>query len=97
MPLEGLVASWGAGRLVPVFFFAVSQMFGSGSAPLNFTRYADFCCRALAALFAIPATHCVDDVIVFEIMRTIMNAFVCWRAFADLCCWDVPDDEAPEA
>ena len=73
--LQSVVASWHVDRLVPVFFLAVTQLFGSGNAPLNFTRYADFCCRALAALFAIPATHCVDDVIVLEIMRTVMNAF----------------------
>ena len=70
-------------------------MFGSGNAPLNLTRYADFCCRALSALFAIPATHCVGDVIVFEILKTVMEAFTCWRAFAVLCGWDVPDEKSP--
>ena len=93
--LQFVVASWDAERLVPVFFLAVTQLFGSGNAPLNFTRYADFCCRSLAALSAIPATHCVDGVIVLEIMRTVMNAFISWRAFANLCGWDVPDGKSP--
>ena len=89
--LEFTVASWDTDLRAVVFFLAVSQLFGSGSAPLNFTRFPEFCCRALAALFAIPAVHCVDYVIVVELVATIAEAFVCWRCFADLCGWDVPD------
>ena len=81
--------------MAQVFFMAVSQVFGSGNAPLNFTRYADFCCGAIAALFAIPAVHCVDDVIVFELLMAVMSAYQCWRSFAELCGWDVPDVKSP--
>ena len=93
--LDFVIVSWDADRQCPVFFMAVTQLFGSGNAPLNFTRYADFCVRALAALFAIPAIHCVDDVIVLEILKTIYSAFASWRGFAELCGWDVPDTKSP--
>ena len=56
-PLQALlfvIASWDPCRMAQVFFMAVTQIFGSGNVPLNFTRYADFCCRALSALFANP-------------------------------------------
>ena len=59
-----------------VFFLAVTQLFGSGNAPLNFTRFPELCCRALAALFAIPAVHCVDDVLVIELLSTIAEGLV---------------------
>ena len=93
--LDFVIASWDTDRNSQVFFMAATQLFGSGNAPLNFTRYADFCCRALAALFSIPAVHCVDDVIVVEIKKLVQAAFHCWRAFAVLCGWDVPDEKSP--
>ena len=49
----------------------------------------------MAALFAIPAVHCVDDVIVIELLSLISDGFTCWRRFADLCGWDVPDSQSP--
>ena len=72
--LDFVIASWDTDTKRQVFFLAVTQVFGSGNAPLNFTRNADFCCRAIARLFAIPAVHCVDDVIVLEILKTISSA-----------------------
>ena len=39
--------------------------------------------------------HCVDDVIVLELLRAVMSAFVCWRSFAELCGRDVPDAKSP--
>ena len=89
------VVSWDTDRNCRVFMLAVTQLFGSGNAPLNFTRFPEFCCRALAALFAIPAVHCVDDVIVIELASLIDLGFSSWRRFADLCGWDVPDSKSP--
>ena len=94
--LDFTIASWDFDLQMIVFFLAVTQLFGSGNAPLNFTRFPEFCCRALAALFAIPAVHCVDDVIVLELLRNIASGFGCWRKFADLCGWDVPDSKSPD-
>lgn len=61
---------------------------------MNFTRFLDFCCRAIAALLAIPAVHCVDDVIVVEV-ELIASSYESWRQFAVLCGWDVPDEKSP--
>ena len=68
--MDFIVATWDPVRNVPVFLVAVAQLFGSGNAPLNFTRYPDFCCRAIGALLAIAAVHCVDDVLVVEALKT---------------------------
>ena len=90
-----VVASWDFESQRQVFFMAVTQLFGSGNAPLNFTRFPDFCCRVIAMLLAIPAVHCVDDVIVVEILELISSSYYCWRSFARMCGWDVPDAKSP--
>lgn len=46
-------------------------------------------------LLAIPAVHCVDDVIVVEILELISSSYYCWRSFARMCGWDVPDAKSP--
>ena len=97
-PLQAIdhtIVSWDTDSSRVVFFLAVTQLFGSGNAPLNFTRFPEFCCRALGALFAIAAVHCVDDVIVIDLLSNIADGFACWRKFADLCGWDVPDSKSP--
>ena len=73
----------------------MSQLFGSGNSPLNFSRFPDWCCRVLSFLFAIGAIHCVDDVLVLERACTVDSAYQCWRIFAALCGWDVPDAKSP--
>ena len=93
--LDFTVATWDPLKACTVFGIAVSQLFGSGNAPLNFTRYPDFCCRALGVLLAIACIHCVDDMLVVEILKTIMSAYSSWREFAVLCGWDVPDAKSP--
>ena len=93
--LDFVVTSWNPELACQVFLLAVSQLFGSGNAPLNFTRCPDFCCRAISCLLGIAAVHCVDDVLVLEIWDSAMSAFHGWRGFADLCGWDVPDSKPP--
>ena len=93
--LQFVIASWDTELSRMVFFLAVTQLFGSGNAPLNFTRIPDWCCRVLAALFAIPAIHCVDDVIVIELLKRIGSGYKCWRSLAEMCGWDVPDKKSP--
>ena len=94
--LDLVIASWDVESQMQVFFLAVTQLFGSGNAPLNFTRFPDFCCRAIAAPLAIPAVHCVDDVIDVEILELINCSYKAWRQSAVLCGWDVPDEKSPE-
>ena len=78
-----------------MFFLAVTQLFGSGSAPLNFTRIPDLCRRAFPDFFPIPAKHCVDNVIVIEPLKFIFFGFAPRRAFAVLRGWDTPDLKSP--
>ena len=89
------VVAWDTELDCMVFMLAVTQLFGSGNAQLDFTRFPEFCCRALATFFAIPAVHCVDDVIVIELLSFVDLGFSSWRKFADLCGWDVPDSKSP--
>ena len=46
-------------------------------------------------LLAIPAVHCVDDVIVVEVSELVSSSYSSWRAFAQMCGWDVPDAKSP--
>ena len=93
--LDFVVAPWDLEKQRRVFFLAATQFFGSGNAPLNVTRISDFCRRAFSAFFAIPAIHCVDDVIVIELVKFSLSGAASWRAFAVLCGWDVPDETSP--
>ena len=49
-----------------IIFIPLCQLFGGKSPPLNFARYAGWLCEVSASLFALPASHCVDDVISVE-------------------------------
>ena len=89
------VAMWHPTRNRVVFALAVAQLFGSGSAPLNFTRFPDFCVRAAGALLGIVCDHCVDDMIYVEALKTVASAYHSWRRLADDCGWDVPDAKSP--
>ena len=73
--LDFAFASWDQVAMIPVLFLEVSQPFGSGNVPLNFTRYQDVSCRASFALLGVAASHCVDDMLVLEIMDTNNSAF----------------------
>ena len=44
---------------------------------------------------AIPVIHGVDGVISVEVMELVSSGFECWRKFASLCGWDVPDEKSP--
>ena len=78
-----------------VFFSGSGSVVWDWKCPLNFRTFPDFCCRAIAALIAIPAVHCVDDVIVIEVVELFSSPCMCWRKFAELCGWDVPDEKPP--
>ena len=76
-PVTGLVA----------FFLTFCQVFGSKSAPLNFSRFPALLCFLCAVLFCLPLTHCVDDVICFESLATSASGKYSWDLFMELCGW----------
>ena len=90
-----IIAMWCALTSSVVFGGAVSQLFGSGSAPLNFSRYPSWCTWAVAVLFLLPMEQCVDDLLSVERLTTMLSGFHCWRSFAVACGWDVPDEKSP--
>ena len=90
-----VIAMWCALTSSVVYGAAVSQLFGSGSAPLNFSRYPSWCTWSVAVLFLLPMEQCVDDLLSVERLTTMLSGYHCWRAFASVCGWDVPDEKSP--
>ena len=70
-------------------------MFGSKSAPLNFSRFPAWCCAALAVAYGVPASHCVDDMISIERLSTIGSGRTSWLLFARLCGCLVSMEKSP--
>ena len=90
-----VIAQWDP-RLQRVALFAChSQVFGSKSAPLNFSRYPAWCMQVLAVAWAVAATHCVDDVISMERTSTVQSAREAWLLLASLCGWLVSLEKSP--
>ena len=89
------VAAWDPVRGMPAFGLALSQMFGSSVSPLNFSRYPDWCSLVMGILFGVIFAQRVDDLLCPERKRFITSAYRCWRRFADLCGWDIPDEKSP--
>ena len=78
-----------------VFGIAVSQLFGSGSAPLNFSRFPAWCVFVLCSAFGLLSDHCVDDILFVELFSSCFSGFRAWRDFACDCGWDIPDKKSP--
>ena len=93
--LEFIVVFWDAARKAQGYGIATCQLFGSGNSPLNFCRYPDWVCTVLSCLLAIPADHCVDDILSLERAISAYSGYSAWRAFARVCGWDVPDEKSP--
>ena len=74
---------------------AVSQIFGSRAAPLNFSRYPDWCCFVMATLFSAVVEQCIDDLICIERISTATSARDAWLQFAENCGWDIPLEKSP--
>ena len=79
-----------------VFFLALSQVFGSKSAPLNFSRYPALICKLSAVLFRLPLTHCVDDVISVELALYAEVGKRCFDVLVRLCGWKMSEDKKVE-
>ena len=69
------------------FFIALSLVFGSKTAPVNFARYPAAFCEIVATLFLLPATHDVDDVIFIEEAEVVDSGKACWDLLMELCGW----------
>ena len=57
------VTMWDPVGLQVVVGIAVAQLLGSRSAPLNFSRYADWCSKCCGSLFLTVFWQCIDDLI----------------------------------
>ena len=91
-----VIAMWCTLTSSVVFGAAVSQLFGSGTAPLNFSRFPSWCTWSVSVLFLLPMEQCVDDLLSVERQSTMLSGYHCWRSFAASCGWDVPDEKSPE-
>jgi len=91
------VAMWNPIMQCMVIGLAVSQIFGSRSAPLNFSRYPDWCCFIMATLFKTVLEQCIDDLICIERLDTAASARMSWLSLAESCGWNIPLEKSPEA
>ena len=90
-----VIVQWSPSAKRPVFFIVYCQVFGGKTAPLNFCRSPAWSCEAMATLFAVPASHCVDDVIVIERAETIHSGRESWLHFNKLCGWSISMEKSP--
>ena len=89
------VTMWDAIRCRVVIGLAAAQLFGSRSAPLNFSRYPDWCSYCCSVLFLSILWQCIDDLISMERSSTINSSRESWLTFADCCGWDIPLLKSP--
>ena len=75
------------------FFVALSQVFGSKTSPVNFSRYPAAFCHIVAGIFLLPATHCVDDVIFIEEEMVVDSGKMSWDLLMKLCGWRMSESK----
>ena len=78
-----------------MFFLALCQLFGGKSPPLNFARYVTWIVETAAALFAAPATHCVDDIISVEPVDRALSGNIAFKALCMLAGWMISLAKSP--
>ena len=77
------------------FFMALCQLFGGKSPPVNFARFAAWLCDVNAVLFAVPASHCVDDIISVEPSGLARSGNLCFKLLCLLTSWELSPEKAP--
>ena len=90
-----VLAQWSPTHEKVVFWVTLSQAFGGRTPPTSFARYPAWFCWALVVLYAIPASHCVDDMIAIERGCFVVVGWRAWRAFVKLAGWDISDAKSP--
>ena len=60
------IVQWEPEEGRPVYFLSCSQVFRSGSAPLDFSRHAAWCVDVIVKAFAIPCGLCGGDLMSVE-------------------------------
>ena len=90
-----IIVIWNPVAMQPEFFVPLCQLFGGKSPPLNFARFAAWLVEVSASLFAVPASHCVDDIISVEPDELAMSGNL---SFKSLCCltgWTTSPEKSP--
>jgi len=82
-----VLAQYDPVQMQTAFFVPLSQVFGSKTSPVNFPRYPAWFCTVVARIFRLPASHCVDDVIIIEESAVVDSGKMCWDLLMDLCGW----------
>ena len=65
------------------------------SPPLNFARYAAWLCEAAGSLFALPLTHCVDDIIAVEPEQLVESGNLAFKVLCMVTGWATSPTKAP--
>ena len=90
-----VIVMWSVTMACPVFFVPLCQLFGGKSPPLNFARFPAWLCEMAASLFALAASHCVDDVIAVEPSPIAASGNLCFKMLCELSGWALSPSKAP--
>ena len=90
-----VVCVWSTEHGRPVFYVALCQLFGGKSPPLNFARYPAWLTECAAVLFALPLTHCVDDIIGIEPDELAMSGNIALKILCSVTGWAISETKAP--
>ena len=92
---RSIIGQWSPKHRAVVFWITWCQLFGGKSPPLNFARYPAWMCGIVAALFALPVSHCVDDMICVEPEVLALSGNYAWRIFCCVLGWWISEDKSP--
>ena len=89
-----IIVVWNPRANAARFFLPLCQLVGGKSPPLNFARYAAWLCEVASVLFALPLTHCVDDIIGIEPEELSMSGNLVFKILCELSGWAVSQQGA---
>ena len=90
-----VIVVWSPRTLKPEYFVPMCQLFGGKSPPLNFARYAAWLCECAASLFALPASHCVDDIISVEPAPLAASGSLAFKILCGVTDWTISVTKSP--
>ena len=90
-----IIVLWNPVLLEPAYFIPLCQLFGGKSPPLNFARYAAWLCEVAGSLFALPLTHCVDDIICVEPEELVESGHIAFKLLCVATGWAISPNKAP--
>jgi len=90
-----VIAQWSPVHSRTVCWVTFCQLFGGKSPPLNFSRFPAWLCWVAAVLFALPLSHCVDDMIAIEPTALADSGRNAWLTLCQALGWEISMPKSP--